>query len=71
MKVIDDSNYSEEFKSEVGEYIKSSLKVYEGLSKKYDIPLSEILVFVASGTVVMASLAEDSETEDPDKLYFE
>lgn len=71
MKTIDDRKYSEEFKQEVGDHIKSSLQLYEGLSKKYNIPLSEILVYVASGTVYMASLAEDSETEDPDNLYIE
>lgn len=71
MKEIDGSKFNEEFKAELGEHIKSSLKEYERLSKKYDIPMSEILVYAASGTVYMASLAEDSETDDLNRLYFE
>ena len=71
MKEIDASKYSEEFREELGEHIKSSLRFYEGLSNKYNIPLSEILIYVASGTVYMGSLAEDSETDDPNKLYYE
>lgn len=71
MKEIDGSNYSEEFRAELGEYIKSSLEFYDKLSRKYNIPLSEILVYTASGTVFMASLAEESETEDPSRLYIE
>ena len=70
MREIDGRKFSEEFKAEVGEHIKSSLKIYEGLSKKYNMPMSDILVYVASGTVYMASLAEESEIDDPDRLYF-